>query len=129
MTRKQTLGLLVMGLALLFPATQAKAGEAIEALKGAWTAETFDGEAPPQGMTMVMTFVDDATLRMEVTFGGETEKEEIKYTATEDGNITIFPEPEEKPEGEKATWQVKADKKLYIKTAEGETLVFSRKAG
>ncbi|MFN3166683.1 MAG: hypothetical protein ACE37H_06420 [Phycisphaeraceae bacterium] len=129
MKPKQTLGLLALCLALWVPATKATAGEAIEALKGSWTAETFDGEAPPAGMTMVMTFVDDATLRMEVTFNGETEKEEIKYTATENGDITIFPDPEENPAGEKATWEVKADKKLYIKTAEGETLVFSRKAG
>jgi len=125
MTRKHTLGLLVMGLALLFPATQAKAGEAIEALKGAWTAETFDGEAPPQGMKMVMTFVDSDTLRMEVTAGGETHKEEIKYAATKDGQITIYPDPNN-PAGEPGKWEVKADKKLYITTEEGEVMILKR---
>lgn len=129
MKTQRWIGLFVLSLCLVAPALSASAGEALEALKGAWVAETFDGEAPPEGVKMVMTFVDDATLRMDVTFNGENERQEIKYTATADGNITIFPEPDQNPEGEKATWEVKADKKLYIKTAEGEQLVFTRQAG
>jgi hypothetical protein len=110
---------------LLMPAT-ARAGEAIEALKGAWTAESFDGEAPPEGMKMVLTFVDDSTMRMEMTFAGETHKEEIKYTATKDGKLTVYPEPDTEPEGEEAKWQVKADKKLYITSDEGEVMILKR---
>jgi hypothetical protein len=110
---------------LLMPAT-ARAGEAIEALKGAWTAESFDGEAPPEGMKMVLTFVDDSTMRMEMTFAGETHKEEVKYAATKDGKLTIYADPDTKPEGEEAKWQVKADKKLYITGTEGEVMILKR---
>ena len=115
-------------LALLLAPANALAGEAIEALKGAWVAETVGGEAPPDGVEMKMTFIDDDTIKLEVTFEGETELEEVRYEATKDGKITIWPEPEKKPEGEKATWEVKKDKKLYIVTEENETLVFARPA-
>ncbi|MFN3166684.1 MAG: hypothetical protein ACE37H_06425 [Phycisphaeraceae bacterium] len=110
---------------LLLPAT-AQAGEAIEPLRGAWTAESFNGEAPPEGMKMVLTFVNDSTMRMEMTFAGETHKEEVKYTATKDGKITVFAEPDTKPEGEEAKWEIKADKKLYITSAEGEVMILKR---
>jgi len=109
---------------LLMPAT-AQADEAIESLKGAWTAESFNGEAPPPGMKMVMTFVDSDTLRMEVTAGGETHKQEMKYAATEDGQITLYPDPNN-PAGEQGKWEVKADKKLYITSDEGEVMILKR---
>lgn len=125
MKRLATLTFL-FAITLLLTPTHAQAGEAIEALKGAWTAESFDGEAAPEGMKMVLTFVDDAIMRVEITFGGETEKQEIKYTATADGKITIFPDPDNEPKGEEAKWEVKDDKKLHITSAEGEVMVLKR---
>lgn len=116
----------IFALALLLGPTQAEAGDALEELKGAWLVESFDGEAPPQGVSMVITFVDDSTMQMEMTFGSETKKEEIKYSATKDGKITVYPEPETEPEGETGTWEVKADKKLYI-TADDGVMLLKRK--
>ena len=116
----------LLALALLLAPATARAGEAIEALKGTWVAESFDGEPAPEGVKMVLTFVDDATLRMEVTLGGETQKQEIKYAATADGKITLYPEPDTAPEGEKATWQVKDDKKLYLTNDQNEVMVLKR---
>lgn len=115
-------------LTLLVGPTDAQAGEAIEELKGAWVAESFDGEALPPGMSITMTFVDDSTLKLKMSFNGESEEEEFKYKADKDGNITVYDEPEENPEGEKAKWEVKADKKLYIKGEEGETMILKRPA-
>lgn len=115
---------LVMLCMLLAPAS-ALAGEALPELKGSWVAETLDGKPPQPGMKMVMTFIDDSKLQLEATFQGETRKEEVKYSATKDGTIIIYPDPDTNPDGEKATWQIK-DKKLHIKTSDGESLVFAR---
>ena len=123
MTRLTKLPLfLMLALLALAPAT-AHAGEALKELKGAWHAQSFNGEAPPAGIKMVMTFVDHDTITMEVTFAGETEKEEIKYEATADGKMTVY--PEETPEGESAKWEVK-DGKLTITTDDGDKMVFKR---
>ncbi len=115
-------------LLMLFTPATAHAGEAIEALKGAWVVETSNGDPPPEGVKMVMTFVDDETLRIVATFEDKREKKDIKYSATEDGEITMFPEPKENPDGEKATWEVRDDKKLYLTNEEGEVLVLAREA-
>ncbi len=127
MKRSTTLASLSALLLLLVAAT-AQAGEAIESLKGAWVVELSKGAPPPEGVAIVMTFVDDDTLSIEATFKDKTEKKDIKYTATADGKITLFPEPETEPEGEKANWQVKDDKKLYLTNEDGEELVLVRKS-
>lgn len=125
MTRLKTLAMFV-AIALLLAPAAAQAAEALPQLKGAWVAESYNGEAPDEDMKITMTFVDDKTLRMEITAGGETDKEEVKYTATADGKMTIY--PEESPEGENAKWKVGDDKKLHITTDEGEVLIFARPA-
>jgi hypothetical protein len=111
---------------LLMPAT-AHAGEALPQLAGTWVAETINGKAPKAPAKLVMTFIDDSRLASEVTNpGGKTTKVEIKYAATADGVITMIPEPEEKPEGEKGTWEIK-DGKLHIASGEDAKMVLVRK--
>ena len=107
----------------LSAASTASAGEAIEALRGKWLIESFGEEPTPPNMKFEMEFVDDDTLKMTITFGEESQVEEVRYQATADGKITVY--PPETPEGEEATWEVKADKKLYI-TAEEGVMVLSR---
>lgn len=119
------LALFAFAFTLILSPMHAHAGEALPELKGAWLAEKMDGNPPPPGVKMVMTFVDDAELKMEVTFQGETQLETVKYKATKDGSITIYPEPETNPEGESAKWEIK-EKKLHLTTAEGESLIFKR---
>lgn len=126
MTRLAVLPL--MALMLLMTATTAQAGEALEALRGQWLVDSFDGDAPPPGVSLTFDFVDDATMR--VTYReeeGEPDVEEMRYTATADGTITVFPDPDA-PEGEAATWEVKADGKLHITSKEGSVMVMSRPA-
>lgn len=117
--------LLMLVLVILLGPATVLAGEALPQLKGAWDAESLNDKPPEPGVTMTMTFVDDDTIAMEVTFEGETQKEEIRYTATEDGKMTIYPEPDTNPKGEKATWKI-VDKKLHLTTAENEVLIFKR---
>lgn len=107
-------------------AVQAEPGDAIDPLKGAWVAETFNSKPPPNGMKMTMTFITDALIDMEIIVGDEKEKKSVQYTATQDGKITFFYNREAEPEGSKATWEIKADKKLYITNEQNEILVFAR---
>lgn len=105
--------------------TTTLAADALPELAGTWVAESMDGNPPPAGAKMVMKFIDDATLRFEVTYEGETQIETIKYTATKDGKMTIYFDPEENPAGDKATWKI-VDKKLHMTSDAGETLVLKR---
>jgi len=99
------------------------AGEALPQLAGTWVAESINGKAPKAPAKLVMTFIDDTRLASEVTKpNGETTKVEIKYKATPDGTITMIPEPDENPEGEKGTWQIK-DGKLHIASGEDAEMV------
>lgn len=123
--RRNLITLPLLALFAILTAAPAMAGEALPELKGSWLAESLDGEAPPPGVSMKMTFIDDAKLKMEVTFQGETKLEEVKYEATKEGKITIYPEPDTNPAGEKATWEIK-DKKLVLTTEDNEVLIFKR---
>ena len=107
--------------------TTAHAAEAIEALRGGWQIESFNGEQFPPNLQAVLTFVDDATLRMTVSMDGQViETEETRYEATADGKITIYDEDK----GEEGKWEVKADGKLYLSgpndQGEIETMVLRR---
>lgn len=113
-----------LALVLACFATAARAGEALEALRGVWQVETFDGEAAPAGVTLLFDFVDDDTLKVTFKAEGEEDVQEIRYTATADGKITVY--PPEAPEGDQATWQVKPDGKLYITTDDGDAMVLKR---
>ena len=111
---------------LLMPAT-AQAGEALPELAGTWVAESINGKEPKAPAKLVMTFIDDSRLASEVTnASGKTTKVEIKYVATADGVITMIPEPDKNPEGEKGTWEVK-DGKLHIASGEDAKMVLVRK--
>ena len=117
----------MLTIALLLMPTAVQAGEALPELKGTWVAETINGKAPKAPAKLVMTFIDDTRLASEVTSpNGKTKKVEIKYAATKDGVITMIPEPEENPEGEKGTWQIK-DGKLHIASGEDAKMVLVRK--
>lgn len=119
---KRTLSPLFMLALLLLPAA-AHADEALPQLRGTWVAETINGNAPRAPAKLVMTFVDHETLSSEVTApNGKTTKVEIKYSATPDGTITMFPNPDQNPEGEKGTWQIKAGK-LHIEAASDAKMV------
>lgn len=125
MTRTVTTPLIALVLFLL-PAV-AQAGEALPELKGTWVAETINGKAPKAPAKLVMTFIDDTRLASEVTSpNGKTKKVEIKYAATKDGVITMIPDPEEDPEGEKGTWQIKGGK-LHIASGDDAKMVLVRK--
>lgn len=122
--------MLVFALVLALTPGMALADEALPELAGAWVAESMDGEPPPAGAKMVMKFQDAKTLRFEVTYEGETEIETLKYEATKDGDkksgkMTIFFNPEENPDGDKATWKI-VDKKLHLTSDVGETLILKR---
>lgn len=99
--------------------------DALPELAGTWVAESMDGNPPPAGAKMVMKFIDDEKLRFEVTYEGETQIETLKYTATKDGKMTIYFDPEENPDGDKATWKI-IDKKLHLTSDASETLVLRR---
>lgn len=115
------LSLIVVAM-LLLPAT-VHAGKALPQLAGTWVAETINGKAPKAPAKLVMTFIDDTRLASEVTnASGKTTKVEIKYNATPDGVITMIPEPDENPEGEKGTWAIK-DGKLHIASADDAKMV------
>lgn len=118
--------LLALVMLLITPAA-AHAGDALPELKGAWVVETSKGAPPPEGVTMTMTFEDDSKMIIEASHGDKKNKVEVKYEATKDGKLTIYAEPETKPEGEKATWEIK-DQKLHLTNAENEVLVLVRKS-
>ncbi|MGB0767591.1 MAG: hypothetical protein ACPGYV_07750 [Phycisphaeraceae bacterium] len=113
-------------LLLIIPAA-AHAGEALPQLQGTWVAETVNGKAPKPPAKLVMNFIDDSRLASEVTnASGKTTKVEIKYAATPDGTIVMYPDPDDNPDGEKGTWQVK-DGKLHIASSDDSTMVLVRK--
>ena len=123
----RTLTTSLLAIAFLLISAAAHAGEALPELKGTWVAETINGKAPKAPAKLVMTFIDDTRLASEVTnASGKTTKVEIKYSATKDGVITMFPEPDENPDGEKGTWQVK-DGKLHIASGDDAKMVLVRK--
>lgn len=128
MSRATQLFLLpVLALVLACSATAALAGPALEALAGKWSVETFDGEPAPEGVSLMFEFVDDDTLKVVYKEGDTTDEQELRYAATADGKITVY--PPESPDGEEAAWQVKDDGKLYITGKEGqETMVLKRPA-
>ena len=108
-------------------ATTAAAGAAD--LIGDWTVESFNGDAPPPNVQMVVSFVDADTMTMTVTVDGQAlPAEELRYEATDDGSITVF--TEEEPNGDTATWSIGFDGKLTITSSEDgveETIVMSPK--
>lgn len=115
-------------LALLLGPITAQADKPLEPLKGKWVAQTFNGKPPPNGMTLTMTFLDDKVVGIEVIAGDEVERTEVKYKATAEGSLILYYDEENDPEGTKATWEVKADKKLYINNDDGDKLIFARPA-
>lgn len=125
--KRNVVSLMLLTLMVALMPLSASAAEALPELAGKWVAESMDGKAPPPGAKMTMDFKDDKTLRIEASYKGETQFETLKYSATKDGKITIFFEPDKKPEGDKATWSIK-DKKLHLKTEDGETLILKRAA-
>ncbi|MEM9348102.1 MAG: hypothetical protein AAGB26_15950 [Planctomycetota bacterium] len=125
MTRTLTTKLLAI--TLLFMPAAAHAGEALPELAGTWVAETINGKAPKAPAKLVMTFIDDERLASEVTSpNGKTTKVEIKYRATADGTIIMIPKPDDNPEGEKGTWEIK-DGKLHIASSDDSKMVLVRK--
>ena len=117
------LALAELALALLLIPASAHAGEALPQLAGTWVAETINGKAPKAPAKLVMTFIDDERLASEITNArGETQKVEIKYRATPDGTIIMYPDPDENPDGEKGTWEIKAGK-LHIASADDAKMV------
>lgn len=113
----------LLTLAFLFSASLAHADEALPQLKGTWVAETINGKAPKAPAKLVMTFIDHERLASEVTApNGKTTKVEIKYSATPDGTITMIPDPEGNPDGEKGTWELK-DGKLHIASSDDAKMV------
>lgn len=134
MKRSLTTILLVAITALLAPSAMAQNEKPLEPLAGAWVAESFNGKAPPKGMTMTMVFLDAKYIGMEITIKAKNpdekdkvERTEVEYEATADGGLILYYDKEAKPEGDKAKWEVKADKKLYITNETGEVLVFRKK--
>lgn len=92
--------------------TTAQGAEALEALRGAWLVESFNGEQLPPNLQATMTFVDDETIQVSVSMDGQVvETEETKYKATADGKITIY---DENGKAEEGKWEVKADGKLQV---------------
>lgn len=127
---KKTLPTVLAALALMLglaATTQAQAGEALEALRGAWTLESVNGEQLPQGASMSVNFNSDTTFTATTSFGGEKMEEVVRYTATADGNMTIY-QDETDTEGESGTWEVKDGKLHLSSTTDGveETIVLAR---
>ena len=117
----------LLAITLLFTPSLTLAGEALPELAGTWVAQTINGKEPKAPAKLVMTFIDDSRLASEITNAkGETQKVEIKYSATKDGVIIMIPEPDENPEGEKGTWAIK-DGKLTIASGEDAKMVLVRK--
>lgn len=113
----------LFALVMLLTPALVQADQALPQLRGTWVAETINGTAPKAPAKLVMTFVDSETLASEVTGpNGKTTKVEIKYKATADGTITMIPQPDENPEGEKGTWEIKGGK-LHIKSADDAKMV------
>ncbi|MEM9111596.1 MAG: hypothetical protein AAGC72_16420 [Planctomycetota bacterium] len=123
---RKTVSLIIL-IGLFSFARDASAGEALPELAGMWVAETINGKAPKAPAKLVMTFIDDERLASEVTApNGKTTKVEIKYKATADGTIIMIPKPDDNPEGEKGTWEIK-DGKLHIASADDAKMVLVRK--
>ncbi len=106
-----------LSLALLMAMTATTTAYAAEvaALMGSWNIESFNGETPPPGVSMVLTFVDEDTISMKVTFNGQEQTEEVRYEASEDGTISFYPENEPESTG---NWSIDAVGKLHIVVVE-----------
>jgi len=116
----------LLALVLSCSATAALAGEALEALRGVWSVEVWDDKPMPEGMSLTFDFIDDDTLKVTFKAGGEEDVQEVRYAATAEGKITVY--PPEMPDGDPASWEVKDDGKLYITTDEGDAMVLKRPA-
>ncbi|MBX2850406.1 MAG: hypothetical protein KTR15_01525 [Phycisphaeraceae bacterium] len=120
---KRTLTTTLLALVFLLIPGVVHAGDALPELAGTWVAETINGKEPKAPSKLVMTFIDDARLASEVTQpNGKTTKVEIKYKATADGTIIMYPNPEKNPDGEKGTWEIK-DGKLHIASGDDAKMV------
>jgi|GEM_PF-2310562 len=126
--KRLALNLFLLALmSLLVPAT-ALAEDALPEIKGLWVAESLVGQPLPEGASMSMDFIDASTVRATaVSPDGKKNEQEIRYTATKDGKLTLFPEPDKNPKGEPATWKIE-NGKLIITSSENETMVFKRPA-
>jgi len=120
-----TPALLALLLLLLGPASAAHADEPIEALRGSWRAESLAGTIPPPNVFMIITFLDTETVKMDIISPEGSEDNLIRYTATAEGAITFFPEPETNPAGDVYRWEVRDDGKLVMTGANNETLIFA----
>lgn len=124
MTRIATLSLAIL---LAFTAATTAAAGAAD-LIGDWNVESFNGEAPPPNVQMQISFVDADTMTMTVTVDGqELGTEEVRYEATDDGQITVY--TEEEPDGDTAAWSIGVDGKLRIVSEENgvqEEIVMGR---
>ncbi|MEM1354397.1 MAG: hypothetical protein AAGH88_05885 [Planctomycetota bacterium] len=112
----------------LFATATAEAGEAIEALRGDWLIISFNEEPPPAGSQMILTFVDDQTVKMSFVLDGNVvDESQTRYEATEDGNMKI----EDDVDGSMTayTWEVRDDGQLHLISVPGgdpEHLVMRR---
>ncbi|MEM1354376.1 MAG: hypothetical protein AAGH88_05780 [Planctomycetota bacterium] len=124
LNRVFALSLFVLALACAAPS--ASGAEALEALRGLWVVESFGNEPTPPGVSLTLEFVDDDTLKVVYKQADEADEQEVRYTATADGKITVF--PPEAPNGEEATWELKDDGKLYIApdNEPGQVMVLKR---
>ena len=111
---------------LAFAAAPALASEALPELQGAWSVETMSGRSLPDGFEMTLTFVDEGTLKFTVVAQGHTREQELAYSATADGEITIISNPDVNPQGDKGNWAIDDDGKLTMKGPNGRPLVMSR---
>ena len=118
---------LVLAVTLMLTPGTALADEPIEALRGSWRAEQLGDTTPPDGFLMYITFRDHENLIMNIVTDQGSEQTEIRYTATEQGAITFYPNPEDEDESESYNWTVGEDGKLrLVAVGEGITMVFSR---
>ena len=127
---KKTLPAVLAALAMLFSVaatTQAQAGEALEALRGAWTLVSVNGEQLPAGASMSVNFTSDTTFTATTSFAGEKMEEVVRYTATADGNMTIY-QDETDTEGESGKWEVKNGQLHLSSTTDGveEVIILAR---
>lgn len=104
----------------------AMAGEALEALAGKWVLVSMEGEPAPAEIRFEMNFVDDDTVQMisPGDEGDEPEVLEMRYLATAEGDITVY--PPNMPEGDKAKWSVDDKGQLVITADDGFTMSLRR---
>ena len=117
---------LILALLMLLTPASAFADEPIEPLRGSWRAEQLGDTVPPANVLMYITFIDHENLKMDIIAEEGTEQQFMRYTATAEGAITFYPEPDTNPDGEAYTWAFDDDGKLVMTDEDDEQLIFSR---